>query len=187
MFTSAQVVGSVVWGQVTDLFSLRAALLAAGLFLLGTVALGLFMRMPETQGFDPAVAVYWSDADLAVELDESAGPVAVSVDYWVELERQVDYIAAMDQMRSSRLRTGATRWELWRDGADPTHFTEMFTVATWGEHLKQHRVRMTSADEQVEEKAQQYSDPPARAAHLLPPGTGAPTLVETALPEWVGR
>ncbi|WP_203569017.1 MFS transporter [Aestuariimicrobium ganziense] len=187
MFTSAQVVGSVLWGQVTDAFSLRTAMLAAAGLLLVTVVVGLLWRMPDTQGFDPAASYIWNEADMAIEVDESEGPVAVSVDYWIALDRQEEFLAAMEQVRRLKLRTGATRWELWRDGADPTHFTEVFTIATWGEHLKQHQGRLTAADERIEQVALRLSDPPARATHLLPPGTGAPKLAESTLPEWVAN
>jgi hypothetical protein len=75
----------------------------------------------------------------------------------------------MDHLRRSRRRTGATRWELYRDGEQPDRFVEMFTVASWEEHLRQHEGRLTGSDQEVEEAALAFSDPPARSEHLLPP------------------
>ena len=45
----------------------------------------------------------------------------------------------------------------------------MFRIPSWEEHLRQHDGRLTATDQQVEEAALAFSDPPARASHLLPP------------------
>ena len=75
----------------------------------------------------------------------------------------------MRQLRRSRLRTGATRWELYRDAEQPDRFVEQFWVPTWEEHLRQHEGRLTGADRTVEQAALGFSHPPATATHLLPP------------------
>jgi transposase len=75
----------------------------------------------------------------------------------------------MDHLRRSRRRTGATRWELYRDGDQPTRFVELFSVPSWEEHLRQHVARLTEAHRHVEQAALAFSDPPARADRLLPP------------------
>ena len=74
----------------------------------------------------------------------------------------------MVQLRLSRLRSGASRWELYQDAEQPDRFVEVFCVPSWEEHLRQHAGRLTAVDQQVEEAALAYSDPPARAHHLLP-------------------
>lgn len=182
MFTGATVLGSLLWGRLTDGIGLTSAILIAAGFLLVTVALGQALRMPDTDGFDPAPVPFWGEADIAVAVDKNAGPVAVNVEYRVAMDRQADFLVAMDAMRRSRLRNGSTRWELWRDGADPTRFVEHFTIATWGEHLRQHETRTTAADEAVENHAMSFSDPPPRGVHLLPPGDGPPVLADEPLP-----
>ena len=75
----------------------------------------------------------------------------------------------MQQLRASRRRTGASRWELYRDAEHPNRFVEMFRVPSWEEHLRQHAGRLTAHDQEVEEAALAFSDPPARGDHLLPP------------------
>ena len=75
----------------------------------------------------------------------------------------------MSHLCQSRRRTGATRWELYRDADRPDRFIELFSVASWEEHMRQHEGRLTAADQEVEEAALAFSDPPARAEHLLPP------------------
>jgi hypothetical protein len=52
----------------------------------------------------------------------------------------------MAGLRQSRLRTGAIDWALYQDGQNPRRFIELFGVASWEEHLRQHRERQTGTD-----------------------------------------
>jgi quinol monooxygenase YgiN len=113
--------------------------------------------------------VYWTDARLAFDPEPAAGPVLGAVHYTVAPERQPAFLEAMQQLRRSRLRTGGTRWELYRDGEQPNRFVELFSVPSWEEHLRQHAGRSTAMDRAVEEAVLAFSDPPAEADHLLPP------------------
>ena len=45
----------------------------------------------------------------------------------------------------------------------------MFQVGSWEEHLRQHEGRLTRIDQEIEETALAFSDPPASAQHYLPP------------------
>ena len=85
----------------------------------------------------------------------------MTVEYTVTPEREAAFLEAMDQLRRSRRRTGATRWELYRDGDRPDRFVEIFSVPSWEEHLRQHDGRLTAADKAIEETALAFSDPPA--------------------------
>ncbi len=169
VFTGSQAATSVVWGQVSTRVGVQATfLIAAGVVAAGVLA-GIALSVPETGHLDREPAVYWGDARVAVEPEPDAGPVLVTVEYVVAADRQAGYLAAMDELRRSRRRTGATSWELYRDAERPDRFVEVFRVPSWDEHLRQHGGRLTADDQQVEEAALAYSDPPARAEHLLPP------------------
>jgi MFS family permease len=168
-FQGAMALGALLWGLAASQLGLQPViLLAAGVLLVGVVA-GAFLRVPETGHLDPAPAVYWPDARLAVDPEPDAGPVLIAVHLTVAPERQAAFLDAMRQLRLSRLRTGATRWELYRDGERPDRFVELFSVPSWEEHLRQHAGRLTEADRVVEEEALAFSDPPAWGDHLLPP------------------
>jgi ABC-type siderophore export system fused ATPase/permease subunit len=58
----------------------------------------------------------------------------------------------MQAVGRTRRRSGATRWTLFQDAADPDHFVETFIVPSWEEHLRQHE-RITVADRRFEERA----------------------------------
>jgi MFS family permease len=168
-FTGSMTVGALVWGLVAEGVGLRPAFLFSAVVLLGGVVAGVFIRVPETSHLDREPAVYWPEARLAFDPQPDTGPVLVSVEFIVTPEREVAFLEAMDHLRQSRRRTGATRWELYRDGDRPDRFIEIFSVPSWEEHLRQHGGRLTATDREVEEAALGFSDPPARAQHLLPP------------------
>jgi hypothetical protein len=74
----------------------------------------------------------------------------------------------MERVRRSRQRTGATRWVLYQDGADPRRFLEAYLVPSWQEHLRQHADRLTGADQEIEAAAVALTDAPPEVAHLFP-------------------
>jgi hypothetical protein len=101
-----------------------------------------------------------------------AGPVLVTTTYTVAAEVEEQFLEAMGALRLSRLRTGAIRWELYRDGAMPNQFLELYTVSSWDEHLRQHHDRLTGADVEIEDRVRRLSDPAPQAAHLFPTYAG---------------
>ena len=169
IFMGSQTTGALIWGLVANRFGLRPAVLAAACVVLAAAIAGLIWRLPETGHLDPQPAVYWTDPRVAFEPEPDTGPVLVAVHFTVTAERQSEFLAAMDQLRLSRLRTGATRWELYRDAEHRDRFVEIFRVSSWEEHLRQHEDRLTATDQVVEEAALAFSDPPAYGDHLLPP------------------
>ena len=108
-------------------------------------------------------------ARLGLDPEADAGPILVTIEFIVTEEREAAFLEAMGQLQRSRRRTGASRWDLYRDGDRPDRFVEVFSVPSWEEHLRQHEGRLTAADKAIEEAALAFSDPPARAEHLLPP------------------
>jgi MFS family permease len=168
-FTGSMTVGALLWGLLAESFGLQPAYLIAAIVVLAGVAMGVFFRVPNTGHLDREPAIYWPEPRLAFDPEPDTGPVVVTVEYTVTPEREADFLEAMDQLRQSRRRTGASRWELFRDGDRPNRFIEIFSVPSWEEHMRQHEGRLTPADQEVEEAALAFSDPPARAEHLLPP------------------
>jgi quinol monooxygenase YgiN len=75
----------------------------------------------------------------------------------------------MGHVGRSRRRTGALRWELFRDGGEATRFVESYLVGTWAEHVRQHENRLTGADRRFEEQARRYTVGEPEVAHLFPP------------------
>jgi MFS family permease len=169
IFTGSMTAGALLWGLVAEVVGLQATFLVAAVVVLAGVVAGVVWRVPETGHLDPQPVIYWPAARLAFDPEADAGPILVTVEFTVAPERESAFLEAMDHLRRSRRRTGASRWELYRDGDRPDRFVEIFSVPSWEEHERQHEGRLTSADRAVEEAALAFSDPPARAEHLLPP------------------
>jgi MFS family permease len=170
-FTGSMTGGALLWGLVAQAAGLRATfLIAAGVGLAGVVA-GVLWRVPDTGHLDPQPVVYWPAARLAYDPEGDSGAILVTVEFTVAPERETAFFEAMEQLRRSRRRTGASRWDLYRDGDRPNHFIEVFSVPSWEEHLSQHEGRLTATDKAIEQTALAFSDPPTRAQHLLPPSS----------------
>ncbi len=79
----------------------------------------------------PAPSAHWPAPQLTFTPDAADGPVLVTVTYRVPEDNAVAFSDAMGHVGRSRRRTGALRWELFRDGGDPTRFVESYLVGTW--------------------------------------------------------
>ncbi len=112
-FTGAMTAGALVWGLVAEGAGLLPTVLLAAVVVLAGAVAGLFWRVPETGHLDPQPAIYWADARLAYDPEPDTGPIVVIVYYTVTPQRQAAFLEAMVQLRRSRLRTGATRCELY--------------------------------------------------------------------------
>jgi predicted MFS family arabinose efflux permease/quinol monooxygenase YgiN len=169
IFTGCQAVGALIWGLVAAQTGLTTTFVGAAVLELVAVGIGLLWPVPDAGHADADPVAYWSEARVSVDPDPATGPIQVTVRYTITPDKEQAWLAAMRQLRRSRLRTGATRWELYRDADRRDRFVEQFRVATWDEHLRQHEGRLTAADQAVEQAALDFSNPPATADHLIPP------------------
>jgi MFS family permease len=175
VFQGTQAVGAVIWGVVADRTSVTTALLlAAAVLALGAV-LGLRAPMPDTSKLDRTPSAHWPAPQLMFTPNADDGPVLVTLTYRVPEHNVAAFTDAMRHVGRSRRRTGALRWELFRDGAEPTKFVESYLVGTWAEHLRQREHRLTGADRRFEEEAQRYTLGAPQVAHLFPPPASRPT------------
>jgi len=169
VFTGSQAVASVLWGQLAAQTGVTVAFLTAAAIALATTLAGLLLRMPETRGVNPDPVAYWTDISGLIELEPGGGPIMVSVEYTVESAEQAAFLATTADLRRSRLRNGATRWELYRVAETPNLFVETFAVDSWEEHQAQHRDRLTAADQRIEQATQSHVSRPPTSRHLIPP------------------
>jgi len=82
--------------------------------------------------------------------------------------REHEVIEKLYAGRYARRRTGAMRWSVWTDVADPGRVCEPFVVGSWEEHLRQHE-RVSRRDEQRLQEIADLTDPvqPPKVAHWL--------------------
>lgn len=168
IFFGSQALGSIVWGLVAGQVGLQLALLIAGASLLaGAATIGIW-PMIDTSGMDRSNVAHWPAPRLVVTPAADSGPVVVRTTYTVAPENEAAFLRAMPDLRRSRLRTGAIQWGIFRDGEQSHEFVELFVVPSWDEHIRQHDVRLTGTDRDVEAVADKLSDPPPRTSHLIP-------------------
>ena len=168
-FMGAQALASPVWGIIAQRAGVATAILVAAALVAASGLLGLWLRIPENRNLDRAPLAYWGDADLAVQPEPDAGPVQIVVEYTVTPDKVAGWLDAMDDVRRSRLRSGANRWEVYAVGERPGTYVEVFTVGTWGEHARQHDHRLTAQDQAAEDLAFSFCSAPPQTVHLVPP------------------
>ena len=172
VFAGCQALGALAWGQVTQLSGLRTAyLVAAGLMLAGTVSVR-WLGLHEQDETERSPVGNWAEPHLMLQPHLDEGPVLITASYRVPDANRAAFVAAMQPVRQARLRTGATRWGLFRDGADAGRFVEVYQVPTWDEYLRQHETRRTGNDEQDEQEAVALAEGPAIVTRLLPSDSG---------------
>ena len=174
VFLGTQAVAAPLWGLAVQLFGIPAALLAAAAMLGVSTALVGVLPVPDSHQLDRSPLAYW-DTPRFTLAPEPTTPVVVSIRYQVDQARQAAFLAAMQSMRRSRLRSGATSWEIYRVGEDPRVFIEQFEVATWEEHERQHDGRLTLEDKAIEEATFAHIVGRPHPEHLLPARAVTPT------------
>jgi MFS family permease len=164
----SQAVGALAWGLVAEHTGLVAAFLLAALALLIGAATIRLWPMIDVTGLSRELSAHWEEPSLVTQRDPDEGPIVVTTAYTVATHNEEAFLRAMYAVRLSRLRTGAITWELYREGETAKRFIELFTVGTWGEHLKQHGGRQTKADAAIDKRVRDLSDPKPVTRHFFP-------------------
>jgi MFS family permease/quinol monooxygenase YgiN len=169
-FMGAQAIGALAWGALANSVGVTLTLsISAAALGLAAVSIRVLPLLPHTGQLDRTVVVDWPTPTLVFDPDPRDGPVMITADYRVPPENTSAFLEAMKAVERSRRRTGASRWRLYRDGADEGLFIEVFTVASWAEHLRQHDDRRTGADRDVLAAARDLaSDTGREVRHLFP-------------------
>lgn len=174
VFMGGQALGSLGWGALAGPLGTGAALaVAAALLGLAALSVRLLPLLALTGKLDRTPTAPWPDPHLVFDPEAEAGPILVVKRYRVAAPDQAAFLDAMDRVGRSRRRTGASRWGVFRDGAQADLFVEVFEVPTWEEHLRQHSGRLTGADAEFEQRAAAFAAGEPEVAHLLPPGLAA--------------
>jgi MFS family permease len=167
VFMGGQAVGALLWGVAANYVGLVPVFVAAGALMVLGAATSAIWPLFDTARLDRSTTVYWPEPQLMVEPDRDEGPVLITVTFTVPSENERGFVEAMQRVQASRRRTGATRWNLYRDAAVPGRFMETFLVPSWDEHLRQHRERLTATDQDIEREALMLAAGPPEVAHLL--------------------
>ena len=156
--------GSAAWGVLAEISLTGAHLIAAGALLL-TLFAGRRWLLGSASGLDLRMAPI-DDPTVTIVPHPTDGPVLVTLMYDVPNDEVSAFADAMRLVERHRRRTGAYRWGLFRDLANPGQFIETFVVESWGEHLRQHRRTTVNADRFLD-PVRRYIAHEATASHYL--------------------
>ncbi|HSN98677.1 MAG TPA: MFS transporter [Candidatus Nanopelagicales bacterium] len=158
VFQGGLAIGSLIWGAIAARTSTPVALAAAaGVTVLGLVT-GLRYRLEAARKEDVAPWSAWPDPTTHHEVSLEAGPVVIQRAYTVSEENRGAFLKAMRALEHVRRRDGAIAWGLHEDVERAGEFVESFTVATWAEHLRQHR-RTVAGDQAIEDRVRELGKP----------------------------
>jgi len=168
VFQAGVSLGSVVWGELADHFSVDTSLLIAAGWMLASAALALPFPICSGEGLNLTPSGHFPDPFTGSGVDPDDGPVVVMIEYHINPADWPAFQVAAEQLRRLRLRDGALQAGVFSDIAAPSHITEFFLVPTWGEHERQHH-RFTKEDQVVESRVRQYHCGPDKphVTHLL--------------------
>lgn len=166
-FQGGAAIGSILWGQLGQMIGLTGALHAAAACLGVTMLLRFAVPMPQSDPKQLAPSHHWPEAETH-NTDPGAGPVQISVEYKVPEAATAEFIRAMHQFRSQRLRDGAYNWHLYRCVDTPLVYREQFQLPTWASHMRQHG-RVTLADRALQDAVESHhsADHPPEVSHWI--------------------
>ena len=151
VFQGGMALGSLVWGATASHFGVRAALAAAGAFLLLTIPLAVSHSLAGGQGMDLASAPSWPEPSISIDRPQDAAPVLVTVQYEIDPLRLQEFRGEMEKMEAFRRRDGALQWGLSADPVVPGCYLEEFVVESWVGHERQHE-RVTVTDQLLHDR-----------------------------------
>jgi len=180
VFMGGQAIGSLLWGLLAGTTSsVTALLVSAGLLVACALSALWWPLQARTADLDLTPSAHWPEPALIFEPEPRDGPVLVLTSYHVDPAEEPEFLDAMARLGRSRQRTGASQWQLFRSIERERTFVEAFVVRSWGEHMHQHRTRLTGQDLLIEQSAQRYVVGEVRSQHLI--------AVESARPGRLGR
>ncbi|WP_088286028.1 MFS transporter [Ideonella sp. A 288] len=153
--------GSVLWGQVASLSSVRWAVVGAALFGVAMLVLTRRFSIEGGADLDYSPASVGSLPEPAVPIGPEEGPVMVTLEYLIDPARAAEFAAVMQRTRRARLRQGALSWGLFRDAAHAGRYIEYFVDENWVEHQRRlERFTAFDADLRMQRLAFHLGDEP---------------------------
>lgn len=128
--------GSWLWGAITEQAGLQVALGLGAVVLAGSAAMGRWLPIPSALARDMSPLRRWDVPPTAFPVVERAGPVAVAVEWRIDVGDVPTFLILMDRRRRIRRRDGAHHWELLRDIADAGLWIERYDVPTWADYIR---------------------------------------------------
>lgn len=172
-FFGAMTLGSAVWGQIATMLDLSTTNYVAAAGLLFGILPSRRWKLSAGAGTDLTPSMHWPNPVISINAEADRGPVMISVEYSVDSQHRDAFLQAVRELGEGRRRDGAYAWDIFEDVAQEGRFIEIFYVASWLEHLRQHR-RVTNADRILQEMVRQFgADQEPKVTHLIAASSSA--------------
>lgn len=167
VFFGCMTVGSTAWGKLAAVAGLPAAHFLAAAVALVAIPLTWRWKLQTGPDADLTPSAHWPTPLTAQPIEQDRGPVLVTVEYRIRPQDRESFLAALAELSRERRRDGAYRWGVFEDAADQERIVEVFLVASWTEHLRQHE-RVTNADRLLQQRVQSFHlDGAPKVTHFL--------------------
>lgn len=172
VFQVAQAIGAIMWGLVADQLGARGAIYVASATLALTVLGFKYRGLGRSDTIIPEP--YTGNTEAATY--SVSGRICVEFSYRVEPESMDQFLAAMRDLRTSRMRLGADGWDLLFDPTDATRCVERVRFDDADDFLAQEGERLTVPEQHVRDQVARHSRP-----------DGAPRVMQVASVRPSGR
>ncbi|MDN5869939.1 MAG: MFS transporter [Nitrococcus sp.] len=165
--------GSIAWGQVAELYSIRISLLVAAAGALVVIPLVSGARLNQGETLDLSPSLHWPAPVVAGEIKPDRGPVMTTIEYQTDPADARAFVAALADLSHARRRAGAFAWGMFEDAAVPGRYLEYFMESSWVEHLRHHE-RVTVADRPIQDRVVAFhrGESAPHVTHYLAPESG---------------
>jgi MFS family permease len=176
VFSGGMALGSLGWGTLAQQSSTTLAL---GVAAAGTVLAALFglrFKLGAAANVNVTPSGHWPQPVQVEEIAGDRGPVLVTIEYRIALDRRAEFLRLMHVLGRSRRRDGAVQWGVVEDTEAPGTYLEYFLDGSWLEHLRTHE-RVTESERELQDRILALlADPDRRpqVRHYVGGAPGAP-------------
>lgn len=159
VFSGGMAIGSLGWGTLAQQTSSTTALIAAAVGTVVAALLGLRFRLGDAANVNVTPSGHWPQPVVVDDIAGDRGPVLVTIEYRIALDRREEFLRTMRSLGRSRRRDGAVQWGVAEDTETQGTYLEYFIDSSWVEHLRQHE-RVTEDERALQARIRQLlADP----------------------------
>ncbi|MCV3273473.1 MFS transporter [Roseobacter sinensis] len=153
VFFGAMSGGSLIWGQVANLWGIPVALVVAAAGALLLIPATWHAKLGQGEALDLAPSGHWPEPAVTLPHPDDRGPVMIQIRYEIAEEDQKSFRRLMGDLARARRRGGAYGWTLMQDAEEPERFVETWFETSWINHLRHHE-RVSRADRDIQAEVQ---------------------------------
>lgn len=159
VFSAGMAIGSLGWGTLAQQTSTSTALLVAAVGTVVAAFFGLRFRLGDAANVNVTPSGHWPQPVVVDDIAGDRGPVLVTIEYRIALDRREEFLRTMHSLGRSRRRDGAVQWGVAEDTETQGTYLEYFIDSSWVEHLRQHE-RVTEDERALQAQIRQLLGDP---------------------------